>query len=258
MHADAELPFFFGADGGLFGMYHAPSLPARRAVLMCAPLGQDLIRCHRLYRQLAQALAREGLAVLRFDYHGTGDSAGGSAEVDWDRCVADAVTAAAELRSRARVDRVIAFGARLGGSVAMCAAGQARFAEVIAWDPVLEGDDYVAALDAMQAALREDAERFTRPRSHADVAEQWLGFDIGDRLRDQLSALKVGAPGVPMLVLDSLPEWREGRWDGIASTRGKVTGISPPTPWNDLRRLETAILSQPLIQAVSGRLKEGA
>jgi alpha-beta hydrolase superfamily lysophospholipase len=258
MRPDAELPFFFGADEGLFGMYHAPDRPARRAVLMCAPLGQDLIRCHRLYRQLAQALAREGLAVLRFDYRGTGDSSGGSGDVDWERCVADTVVAAAELRLRARVDRVVAFGARLGGSVAICAAERARLSEVIAWDPVLDGDDYVAALDAMQAALREDAERFTRPRSQADVAEQWLGFDIGDRLRAQLSALTVGAPNVPMLVLDSLPEWEASRWDRIASSRGKVAGISPPTPWNDLRRLETAILSQPLIQAVSGRLKESA
>lgn len=258
MRSDAEMPFFFGADGGLFGMYHAPALHARRAVLMCPPLGQDLIRCHRLYRQLAQALASQGLAVLRFDYHGTGDSAGSSAEVDWDRCVADAITASAELRSRSGVDRVVAFGARLGGSVALEAADLARFTEVIAWDPVLDGIDYVDALDAMQAALREDADRFTRPRDHADVAEQWLGFNIGESLRRQLSALSLKDAGVPTLVLDSLPPSAHSRWDRIVSSRGTVAPIGPPTPWHDLRRLEAAILSQPLIQAVSGRLKETA
>jgi alpha/beta superfamily hydrolase len=240
MRNDLDLPFFFGPDDGLFGMYHAPALTARRAVLMCPPLGQDLIRCHRLYRQLAQALAAQGVAVLRFDYHGTGDAAGDSGEVDWARCVADTVAATAELRARAGVDRVVAFGARLGGSVALAASAQARFSEVIAWDAVLDGAGYVAALDAMQAALREDAERFTRPRSEADVAEQWLGFDIGDRLRHQLAALRVPTAGVPTLLLES------------SSTLGQ------PTPWNDLRRLETAILSQPLIQAVTGRLKEMA
>jgi pimeloyl-ACP methyl ester carboxylesterase len=160
--------------------------------------------------------------------------------VDWARCVADTVAATAELRARAGVDRVVAFGARLGGSVALAASAQARFSEVIAWDAVLDGAGYVAALDAMQAALREDAERFTRPRSEADVAEQWLGFDIGDRLRHQLAALRVPTAGVPTLLLES------------SSTLGQ------PTPWNDLRRLETAILSQPLIQAVTGRLKEMA
>ncbi|SEP14293.1 Alpha/beta hydrolase family protein [Luteibacter sp. UNC138MFCol5.1] len=256
MRPDSETPFFFGADGGLFGMFHAPALPARRAMLMCPPLGQDLIRCHRVYRQLAQALAAQGVAVLRFDYHGTGDSAGASVEVDWDRCVADTVLAAAELRTRGGVDRVVAFGARLGGSIALAAAGQARFAEVIAWDPVLDGGDYVAALDAMQVALRQDGERFNAPRSHADVAAQWLGFDVGDGLRRQLAALRVDATEAPTLVLDSMPASSGARWERIVTARGRVATIAPPTPWNDLRRLEAAILSPPLIQAVTGRLKE--
>jgi len=258
MRLDADMPFFFGPDAGLFGMYHTPSMPARRAILMCPPLGQDLIRCHRLYRQLAQSLAEQGMAVLRFDYHGTGDSAGDSAEVDWERCVSDAATAAAELRRRAGVDRIVAFGARLGGSVALAAAAQARFSEVIAWDPVLDGDQYVAALDAMQAALREDAGRFNRPRSHSDVAEQWLGFDIGETLRRQLSALRVGTANVPTLVLDSTASSPASHWERIVSHRGKVATIVPPTPWDDLDRLESAILSHPLIQAVTGRLKEVA
>lgn len=258
MRQDADMPFFFGPDAGLFGMYHAPSVPARRAMLMCPPLGQDLIRCHRLYRQLAQSLAEEGMAVLRFDYHGTGDSAGGSAEVDWEHCVRDATAAAVELRRRAGVDRIVAFGARLGGSVALAAAEQARFSEVIAWDPVLEGADYVAELDAMQAALREDAGRFNAPRSHSDVAEQWLGFDIAESLRHQLSALSVASANVPTLVLDSMPASSGRGWERIVSHRGRVATITPSTPWNDLERLETAILSHPLIQAVTGRLKEVA
>ena len=258
MRQEAEIPFFFGPDAGLFGMYHAPSVPARRAMLMCPPLGQDLIRCHRLYRQLAQSLAEEGMAVLRFDYHGTGDSAGSSGDVDWMRCVADTATAATELRRRAGVDRVVAFGARLGGSVALSAAAQAHFSEVIAWDPVLDGDHYVAELDAMQAALREDASRFNQPRSHTDVAEQWLGFDIGGTLRHQLSDLRVAGANVPTLVLDSLPATPEPRWDRIVSQRGRVAAITPSTPWDDLERLESAILSHPLIQAVTGRMKEVA
>ena len=247
MRPDAEIPFFFGADHGLFGMFHAPSMPARRAVLMCPPLGQDLIRCHRLYRQLAQALAGLGVAVLRFDYHGTGDSAGDSARVDWDRCVADTLVATAELRARAGVERVVAFGARLGGSIALTAAGAARFSEVLAWDPVVNGSHYVAALDAMQAALREDAERFNHPRTQADVAEQWLGFDVGDQLREQLAKLRIDEVAVPTLWIDSLD---------VSGHREKVTVLTPPIPWNDLRKLETAILSSALIQAVSGRMKE--
>lgn len=258
MRPESEIPFFFGPGDGLFGMYHEPAFRSRCAVLMCPPLGQDLIRCHRLYRQLAQALAAQGVAVLRFDYYGTGDASGSSAEVDWERCVGDAVIAAQELRARARVDRVAAFGARLGASVALAVAGRARLAEVIAWDPVLDGRDYVAALDAMQDALREDAGRFIRPRSNADVAEQWQGFAIGEGLRRQLTALRAAPAGVPTVVVDSLPGGDTSRWHGIVTARDTVAVLGQPTPWDDLRRLETAILSQPLIQAVTGRLKETA
>ena len=86
---EADLPLYFGADAELFGLYQPADASAGKAVLLCPPLGQEQIRCHRLYRQLAHALAAEGIAVLRFDYYGCGDSAGASDEVDWQRCLTD-------------------------------------------------------------------------------------------------------------------------------------------------------------------------
>ncbi len=113
MRLEPAQPCQFGTSGDLFGLYHATSGSARSAVLMCPPLGQDMIRSHRVYRQLADALAQQGIAVLRFDYYGSGDSAGDSAELDWARCRADMVTAAGELRARSGCTRLIGFGARL-------------------------------------------------------------------------------------------------------------------------------------------------
>lgn len=250
---EAELPFYFGDDAALFGLFHATGGPARKAVLLCPPLGQDHIRCHRLYRQLANALAGEGIAALRFDYYGTGDSAGGSADVDWDRCVADIVTAADELRRRSGAARVIAFGARLGGSMAIAAAQAAHFAGLVTWDPVFDGGGYVSRLDAMQSALRQDKQRFMRPRSASDVAEQWLGFATSQRLRRQISELQWKPMAAPMLVLDSL----SGQPDsGAANTTVKT--LEPPAPWDDLNRLEVAILSHPLIQTVTSHVRAAA
>jgi alpha-beta hydrolase superfamily lysophospholipase len=250
---EAELPFYFGDDAALFGLFHATGGPARRAVLLCPPLGQDHIRCHRLYRQLANALAGEGIAALRFDYYGTGDSAGASADVDWERCVADIATAAAELRRRSGAHRVIAFGARLGGSLAMAAAEVAHFSGLVTWDPVLDGEVYVSRLDAMQLALRQDKQRFMRPRSASDVAEQWLGFATSERLRRQISKLRLAPATVPMLVLDSIG----GRPVGEAFNT-TVKMLEPPAPWDDLDRLEAAILSHPLIQTVTSHVRAAA
>jgi alpha/beta superfamily hydrolase len=255
---DMETPFFFGPDQALFGLFHACSKPARKAVLLCPPLGQDQIRCHRLYRQLAQALAAAGVAALRFDYYGTGDSAGSSVEMDWQRCLADTAVAANELRARAGTDQVFAFGARLGGSVALMAAEQARLAGIVAWDPVLDGNTYVARLDAMQSALCADGKRFMVPRHPDEAAAQWLGFAISERFRQQITALRIDRPTVPTLLLDSLSSDAPQPWGSFVTNAAAVRLVQPATPWHDPRRLEVAILSHTLVQAVTQHMQEAA
>jgi len=255
---EMEMPFYFGSERELFGLFHACGTPARKAVLLCPPLGQDQIRCHRLYRQLAQALAAEGIAVLRFDYYGSGDSAGGSVEMDWPRCLADTAAAADELRTRSGIDRVLAFGARLGGSIALASAMQARLAGIVAWDPVLDGRAYVAQLDALQSALRQDAQRFMVPRKADDIAAQWLGFAISEHFRQQIAALHIDRPSVPTLLLDSLSLDAPRPWGSFVTDAAAVKCMQPATPWDDPRRLEVAILSHPLIQAVTQHVREAA
>ncbi|WP_162258292.1 alpha/beta fold hydrolase [Frateuria sp. Soil773] len=254
---EAERPLYFGEGGELFGLYHAPGGRAGKAVLLCAPLGQEQIRCHRIYRQLAHALAAEGMAVLRFDYYGCGDSAGASAEVDWLRCIADTQAAAAELRRRSSVAQVVAFGARLGGSIALEAASPAHFAGLVLWDPVLDGDAYIARLDALQDELRVDPKRFGAPRPPAAAAGQWTGFAVSDRLRRQLAGLRPAPVPVPALLLDSLGPAAPRPWDRLGLGAERVRTLSA-TPWDDLARLEQAILSRPLIQAVANHLREPA
>ncbi|RDS83661.1 alpha/beta fold hydrolase [Dyella monticola] len=256
--SEAEMPFYFGPERALFGLFHASGTSARKAVLLCPPLGQDQIRCHRLYRQLAQALVAEGVAVLRFDYYGTGDSAGDSVDMDWQRCVADTVVAADELRARSGFDRVFAFGARLGASIALATVAQARFAGVVAWDPVLDGRTYVAKLDAMQLALCRDEQRFMVSRKAADAAAQWLGFAISASLRQQILDLHVDRPTVPMLLLDSLSPDAPRALSNSLVDAARTRSLQPPTPWDDPRRLEVAILSHPLIQAVTQHVREAA
>ncbi|OOG50993.1 hypothetical protein B0E50_02090 [Rhodanobacter sp. C01] len=253
---EAELPCHFGASGELFGIYHpAPASPSK-AVLLCPPFGQDLVRSHRLYRQLAHALVAQGIAVLRFDYYGSGDSAGKSMDVDWTRCIDDTLAAASELRALSRCDCVAAFGARLGGSVALAAATAARLVELVLWDPVLDGATHVDRLDALQASLQHDTIRFTRPRTSEDIAGQWLGFVIDAKFRQQLIDLHPDPPTIPTLLLDSLPAAATHDWTRLAATDMTVTPLQAPTPWDDLDRLELAILSHELIQLACSRLRE--
>jgi hypothetical protein len=253
---EEALPCHFGRDNELFGLYHAAAGVATKAVLLCPPLGQDLIRSHRVYRQLAETLAADGIASLRFDYYGSGDSAGRSVDVDWVRCVADIAAAAKELRSRSGCASVTAFGARLGGNLAIAAAAAAHFAELIIWDPILDGAAHVARLDALQAALRVDPMRFDTPRSAEDAAGQWLGFAVSPRLRQQLMQQSLQSPVVRVRVLDSLPATEAHDWDRLVTAGATVTTLNPSTMWDELDRLEHAILSPTLIRTVTEHVGE--
>jgi uncharacterized protein len=253
---ESELPFFFGRDSELFGIYHPSTGSVGKAVLLCAPLGQDHIRSHRLYRQLASALASEGMPVLRFDYYGCGDSAGASDQVDWDRCLLDTVAAANELRARSGLDQIVAFGARLGASIALDAWLAARLFDVVAWDPVVDGASHIATLDALQEALRCDTRRFVYPRSRLESDGQWLGFAVSPALRRQIASLRGRWSVTPSLLLDSLGAAPSHDWHELALDEITVQSLQPSTPWDDLARLEAAILSHPLVQAVTTHLRE--
>jgi len=71
----------------LYGMLHTPTGSHRRetVLLLLSPGIKSRVAPHRLYVKMAERYAKEGYVVLRFDYHGLGDSEG---EVK-ERLVAD-------------------------------------------------------------------------------------------------------------------------------------------------------------------------
>src|SRR4051812_14593525 len=79
----AACPRYIAHCGRYLFAWHHPAQPAKRrgaAVVLCPPLGSDYVGVYRVWRTLAERLAALGFDVLRFDYQGTGDSAGDSAE----------------------------------------------------------------------------------------------------------------------------------------------------------------------------------
>ena len=145
-------PIFLGsAQRRLFGAYEAPRLRApggARAVLLCYPWGQEYIRAHRAMRRLASLLAGAGRHVLRFDYFGTGDSAGDSREVTLAGWEKDIETAMEELRDTSGATRIQLVGLRLGATLAARVAARNKKAieALILWDPVVRGPEYLEEL----------------------------------------------------------------------------------------------------------------
>jgi exosortase A-associated hydrolase 1 len=93
-----ETGICFACEGcWLYGVLSVPEQPARRGVLIVVGGPQYRIGSHRQFVALARSLAQAGIAVMRFDYRGMGDSEGeardfGSVDADL-RAAIDAFTA---------------------------------------------------------------------------------------------------------------------------------------------------------------------
>jgi pimeloyl-ACP methyl ester carboxylesterase len=117
--------------------------------VLCYPLAREYLLAHPTFRYLARLLAGSGYHVLRFDYFGTGDSAGEFEQAGLERWIADIHTAIEELRDVGRVGQITLLGLRFGGTLAaMAARGRRDVNQLVLWNPVIDGADYLAELGA--------------------------------------------------------------------------------------------------------------
>lgn len=153
--ADAAAPIVFDAAGSwCFGWLHRAQAPARgTGIVLCRPLGYEAMCTYQTYAVLAETLARGGFDVLRFDYQGTGDSAGGDADPDRVGAWLASITAAAgELRRLAGVQALALFGVRMGAALAVQAARELGGVEsLVLWAPCVTGRSFVRELRAASA-----------------------------------------------------------------------------------------------------------
>lgn len=113
----------------LFGVFHHPLKKSKEkipAVLMCHGFAGNKSGRYRIYVHLAQELAKIGIASLRFDFRGSGDSEGEFSEMTVESEVSDVLKSLAFLHSMPQVDpnRIGVLGNSFGGAVAVLAASQ--------------------------------------------------------------------------------------------------------------------------------------
>ena len=126
----------------LRGMIHLPAgTNARRrvpGVLFFHGFTGDRMESHWIFIKCARALAREGMASLRFDFYGSGESDGEFREMTLTGEIGDAMSAAKFLRSQKAVDsaRIGICGLSMGGAVAACVARRARARSLVLWSAV--------------------------------------------------------------------------------------------------------------------------
>ena len=186
-------PFFFGtSQEQLFGVYHAPEGRAIRnaAVVLCQPLGHEYLRAHRAFRNLAVALAGQGFHVLRFDYFGSGDSAGNPEQTTVERCLSDLSGAIQELKDISGAAKVSLIGLRFGATFAALAASKRNDIDrLLLWDPVLDGRGYVDDLRLLQREWLQDRLGTSKFAQESEL----IGFALTEAIREGLESASLAA-----------------------------------------------------------------
>jgi alpha/beta superfamily hydrolase len=146
-------PLFFGPEErSLFGWYHAPDNGAAGdlAMVVCPPPGHEGVNAHRPLRHLTDALAKAGVPALRFDYHGTGDSAGRDEDparvAAWRESISVAMTT---LRTLSGCTRIGLIGLRLGALLAAAVAAEQEVDCLVLWFPPARGRTWVREMRAL-------------------------------------------------------------------------------------------------------------
>jgi len=139
-------PTWFGsASHPLLGWIHQPpSAKVRGAVVICPPFGMEFASTYATLRVLADRLAQEGLLAMRFDYAGTGDSAGDYREPgQLDRWLDSVAEAVAYVRA-AGAPTVSIVGLRMGALLAVHALPRCGpVSQLVLWDPCVSGNAYL-------------------------------------------------------------------------------------------------------------------
>jgi pimeloyl-ACP methyl ester carboxylesterase len=263
-------PFYFGSSKRpLFGVYHPPQArPVRETgVVLCAPVGHEYVRAHRLVRSLAGTLAKSGFHVLRFDYSGCGDSSGDAADATLASWIEDVGTALDELKDTSGVSKVSLVGIRLGATLALLASRRRKDVEgCVLWDPVVDGATYLSSVEALHHAFL--AAEYPPPTGEEEGDEGLLGLAVGARMRADLAALDlastagVGARAVALLTSEERPEYGRLR-DALAAMplRSTHLAVDARADWDDAGRIIATFLPQqmqPAIQEVVSFVTAGA
>jgi pimeloyl-ACP methyl ester carboxylesterase len=201
-------PFYFGTqERQLLGIYEAAGAASKpsRAVVVCHPWGSEYIHAYRAMRRLTKMLTVKGVHTLRFDYFGTGDSAGDSTAGDLDGWETDIHSAIEELADTTGATQISLVGLRLGATLAANVAVRlgAAVNSLVLWDPVVSGSEYLTEMHHSARTgwlLLKSAT--TRPADQGG-GHEIMGFPLTESLAAAVKRIDLAAiaPALPRRTL---------------------------------------------------------
>lgn len=169
-------PFIFAApSGGLFGCFYHPNAERQTntVAVIVSPLGSEYENTHRGLRVLSERLSRQGIAALRFDLAGVGDSAGDPTNVDPAMWLEDVRRAIRVAKRRSGAERVLLIGVRFGAILAAAVSALHQIDGLVLWEPV----DPIKMIDEWK---KSDALEASAHGSVGDASLRLLGWRVSE------------------------------------------------------------------------------
>lgn len=202
-------------------MIHHPA-PRRTSpgVVLFHGFTGDRMESHWIFVKCSRALAGAGIASLRFDFYGSGESAGTFREATLQGEISDARCAVEFFRAQKRIDprRVGLLGLSLGGTIAATVAATVRARALVLWSAV-----------AHPVELRMLAERLSRPAAQDGATHEYGAQEVSSQFLEGLESVDplkaVGGFKRPTLIIhpekdDLLPIYHAE--DFLRSARAQV------------------------------------
>jgi len=211
MEPGCEEAFFFQGNGKrLLGFLHRPAAVLHRpaaekasekasglGVVYCHPFAEEKNLSHGVMARAARQLAEAGIAVLRFDFSGCGDSEGELHEADGAAWLAEIAAAERVLREKTGAERVGLWGLRSGANLALIRAQERNdLPFLILWQPLPGLADFLRIFlrQSLSTALAKGQGPKTTVKDlvkklEADEVVEVIGYPIGKRLYESFLAL---------------------------------------------------------------------
>lgn len=176
----------------IFGMLHRPiEVEKAPVVIMFHGFGGHKCGKYRLYVTMSEKLSRLGIASIRFDFRGSGDSEGEFADMTIEGEVQDALKILQFAENIERIDphRIGIMGRSLGGIVAVMAASRYQKIKSLAlWAPAYSAEQWEQHWIKMSdpkvsAELKDELMRFDGQVANEKFMREFFALDLENDLR---------------------------------------------------------------------------
>lgn len=214
----------------IFGVVHRPltDMPCP-AVLMCHGFAGHKIGKNKLYVSLSEKLAELGIASLRFDFRGSGDSEGDFSHMTISGEVGDAVEATEYLIEASGIDSSALgiFGRSLGGIVAIMTAEQTNvFQSIAIWASAFHANKWRQIWLEGQKDLRSDGQspkvyRFDNAVANNQFLEEFFSLDLEKNLKslDNVPFLHIHGEKDEVVDISHITHFEESRKNSQKETK---------------------------------------